>query len=187
MVERLITLEIVTPDGECLNERVSDFAAPSVDGEFGVLPGHRPLLAALSTGIVTYHQEGEERRAAVGSGFIEVFENRAVLLTERFVRKAEVDPVRVRLDLKEADEDLEKLQDDPEAPEYAQALARELWAAVQLELYGDPPPPTMRTFSELQMATKEDYVSEGRPGETVAGGLDGPAEQTEQSRRGSRE
>ena len=34
---------------------------------------------------------------------------------------------------------------------------------MQLELYGDPPPPTVRTVSELQAAPKGDYVSDGLP------------------------
>jgi F-type H+-transporting ATPase subunit epsilon len=161
MAESYIAFEIVTPDGQCLNERVAGFTAPSVQGQFGVLPGHRPLLAALATGIVSYQQGSEERRVAVGSGFVELFEDRAVLLTDRFVKREDVDPVRARLELKEADEQLEKLQDDCASPEYAEALARELWAAVQLELYGDPPPPTNRTVSEFQVAPRGDYVSEG--------------------------
>ena len=44
-----IHLEIVTPDGLKLAADVSEFTAPSVNGEFGVLPGHVPLLTALAT------------------------------------------------------------------------------------------------------------------------------------------
>src|SRR5258706_3385694 len=101
-----ISLEIVTPDGVALRETVQALTAPSVDGEFGVLPGHRPLLAALKTGIMTYVKDGAEVRIAVGSGFVEIYEDKAVLLTDHVARKDEVDPVRARLDLKDADEAL---------------------------------------------------------------------------------
>jgi F-type H+-transporting ATPase subunit epsilon len=158
-----IALEIVTPDGVALSEDVNDLTAPSVEGEFGVLPGHRPLLAALKTGIVSYHREGEEHRVAVGTGFVEVSDDRAVLLTDRFVKKDDVDPVRARLELKEADEALDHYEGDPTTPEYAELVARENWAATQLELYGDPPPPTIRTFGEMQMAPRETFVEEGPP------------------------
>ena len=163
MPAAFITLEIVTPDGVCLAEEVSDFTAPSIDGQFGALPGHRPLLAALSSGIVSYRNEEGVFRVAVGAGFVELSDDRAVLLTDRFIARDDVDPVRARLELKEADEQLEKLQGDPGSPEYAQALVQELWAAVQLELYGDPPPPTVRTVTELSVAPKGDYVSDGLP------------------------
>ena len=158
-----ITLQIVTPDGVRLEHEVAEFTAPSVDGKFGALAGHRPLLAALSTGIVTYRVGDVEHQVAVGSGFVELFEDRAVLLTEHFITRDEVDPVRARLELKEADEELDKLQQDPTAPAYAAALGRELWAAVQLELYGDPPPPTLRTVTELQVAPKGGYAPEAAP------------------------
>jgi F-type H+-transporting ATPase subunit epsilon len=156
-----ISLEIVTPEGVALSEEVHDLTAPSVEGEFGVLPGHRPLLAALKTGIVSYHQEGVEHRVAVGAGFVETSEDRAVLLTDRFIKKADVDPVRARLELKEADEALDAYTGEPGTPEHAALIAKELWAAVQLELYGDPPPPTIRTFQEFQLAPHESYVDEG--------------------------
>lgn len=152
-----IQLEIVTPDGVKLEEQVSELTAPSVDGEFGVLPSHRPMLAALTTGIVTYRVDNRTTSVAVGSGFVEIADDRAVLLTDRFTRKEDIDPVRVRLDLKEADEALEKFEGDPNSPEYGELIARELWAAAQLELYGDPPPPRIRTVSELSFATHESY------------------------------
>ena len=158
-----INLEIVTPDGVALREEVHDVTAPSVEGEFGVLPGHRPLLAALKTGIVTYHQEGGEHRVAVGPGFVEVLDDSAVLLTDRFVKKADVDPVRARLELKEADEALDRYEGEPGTAEHTELVARENWAATQLELYGDPPPPTIRTFHEFQVAPHDTFVEEGAP------------------------
>jgi F-type H+-transporting ATPase subunit epsilon len=144
-----IALQIVTPDGVRLNEEVLELTAPSVDGEFGVLPGHRPLLAALKTGIVSFRRREGADRVAVGAGFVEVLEDRAVLLTQNFCRKVDVDPVRVRLDLKEADEALDRYEGDLSAPEYVELVAKELWAAAQLELYGDPPPATNRTVYEM--------------------------------------
>ena len=175
MADPQITLEIVTPEGLCLKEQVSDFTAPSVDGQFGVLPGHRPLLAALATGIVTYHRGGEEAQVAVGSGFVELADDRAVLLTDRFVRKADIDPVRARLELGEADEELDKLGSAADPAAYSQALARELWAAVQLELFGDAPPPLLRTHTELEAAPKADYVSEGLVDASADGAAEGSA------------
>ena len=153
----LITLEIVTPEGTRLTERVRSLTAPSVEGELGILPGHRPLLAALRTGIVSYELEGDGRRVAVGTGMVEVYEDRAVLLTERFVRKEDVDPVKARLELREADEALDHFEGDPASPEYATLVGRELWAAAQLELHGDPPPPIVRTIVEFQARPVEDY------------------------------
>ncbi len=150
-----IKLQIVTPEGVKLTADVSELTAPSVDGEFGVLPGHRPLLAALRTGIVSYFVGGVERRVAVGSGFVEVASDIARLLTDNFMTKEEVDPVRARLELKEADQALDG--GDPHDPAYSELVRRELWAATQLELYGDPPPPTIRSTEHELVASTESY------------------------------
>jgi len=168
-MEGTIHLEVVTPDGLKLAEDVSEFTAPSVDGEFGVLPGHVPLLAALTTGIVTYVLAGEKHAVAVGAGFAELSDDKAVLITDRFIKKADIDPVIVRLALKEADEALDKFEGDFQGPEYGELVARELWAATELELYGDPPPPRIRTMSELSFGLRENYSELGaKPEEAEA-------------------
>ena len=79
-----IFLEIVTPSGVQLRERVAELTAPSVAGEFGVLPGHLPVLAALRTGIVSYKMDGKESKVAVAHGFVEIVHDAALLITEKF-------------------------------------------------------------------------------------------------------
>ena len=139
-----LKLEIVTPDGVKLAEPVEQFTAPGVEGEFGVLPQHAPLLTGLTAGIVTYVQDGQTHSVAIGAGFAEVHEDRAILLTLKFATKESIDAVRVRLELKEADEELDRFTGDPASPEFGDLVRRELWAATQLELHGDPPPPRLR-------------------------------------------
>ena len=146
MSDGKVTLEIVTPQGHALKEEVDDVAAPSVSGEFGVLPGHLPLLAALKTGIVTYHKGGQEKKLAVGDGFVEVKDDRALLLTYKVATRDQIDPVKVRLELKDVDHELEHYNGVPGSPEWLELVSREVWAAAQLELYGDPPPATQRPF-----------------------------------------
>jgi F-type H+-transporting ATPase subunit epsilon len=167
-----IHLEVVTPEGLKLAADVSEFTAPSVDGEFGVLPGHVPLLAALTTGIVSYVLSGEKHSVAVGPGFAEVGGDKALLITDRFMKKEDIDPVVVRLDLKEADEALDKFDGDLQGPEYGELVARELWAAAELELYGDPPPPRMKTLNELSFGVHESYAGLAKDSEESAEAAD---------------
>lgn len=157
MAQAQFHLEIVTPEGVQLSEDIDELTAPSVDGQFGVLPGHRPMLAALATGIISYIQAGAVTQVAVGAGYVEIHDDRAVVLTDRFSTKADVDPVRVRLDLKEADEALDHYAGELGSGEHLELVAKELWAAALLELYGDPPPPTMRGYDEARRP--EDYVA----------------------------
>jgi F-type H+-transporting ATPase subunit epsilon len=158
-----VELEIVTPEGIMLTASVSEFTAQSSEGEFGVLPSHRPLLAALKTGIVRFVEGGEEEAVAVGPGFVEVVDDRAVLLTQKFIRKQDVDPVLARRDLKNAEEKLAKFEGSD--AEWRELIAASLWAAARLELYGDPPPPTIRVESELSHLGHEalDTAAEQEP------------------------
>jgi len=153
-----LALEIVTPEGVKLTQSVEIFTAPGVNGEFGVMPRHRPMLAALTAGIVTYTRAGVLESVAIGPGFAEVADDRAVVLTDHFTTKDDIDPVKVRLALKEVDEAIDHFTGDPNGPEYGALVARELWAATQLELYGDPPPARVRSQNELKLSQVETYT-----------------------------
>jgi F-type H+-transporting ATPase subunit epsilon len=147
-----IQLEIVTPKGRALSVSADEVTAPSVDGEFGVLPGHLPLLAALRTGLVSYRQGSETKKCAVGPGFVEAGPDKVAILTDEYIEREQIDPVVVRKELHEVQAkisaEVAKPQDVPDAAngELQLLVRRENWLAAQLELYGDPPPPTMRPF-----------------------------------------
>jgi F-type H+-transporting ATPase subunit epsilon len=152
-----LTLEIVTPRGSALREDVDDVAAPSEAGELGVLPGHLQLVASLRPGLVAYHQRGEEKRLAIGEGFIEVKDDRVLILTDKVAKSEEIDPVPVRLELKDVGQKLDQYDGPPNAPEWQDLLGREAWAAVQLELVGDAPHATRRPYeAETAPAPPED-------------------------------
>lgn len=148
-----IELEIVTPKGRALVASVDEVTAPSVQGEFGVLPGHLPVVASLRTGIVTYRQGAESKKVAVGTGFAEAGQNKLLILAEEYAERQNIDPVLVRKELAEVEAKLEKVLSQSEVTpeiesEKKHLIDRENWLAAQLELYGDPPPATMRPFEE---------------------------------------
>lgn len=148
-----IELEIVTPRGRALAATVDEVTAPSVKGEFGVLPGHLPVVAALRTGIVNYRQGNETKKCAVGPGFAEAGQNKLLILAEDFVERQSIDPVVVRKELTEVQQKLDKSLAQMEVSKEIEAerkalIDRENWLAVQLELYGEVPPATMRPFEE---------------------------------------
>lgn len=163
-----ILLEIVTPSGVAVREQVTDVTAPSIAGEFGVMPGHLPLLAALRTGLVTYHKDGKEHQIAVHHGFVEVAHDVALLLTERFARKDDVDVVRVRMRLKEVDEELDHWQGELTDPRRRELIEEEQWLATELTLIGDAPPPMVREDTRFLVAhaeapTLEEMVEASQP------------------------
>jgi F-type H+-transporting ATPase subunit epsilon len=155
-----IHLEIVTPEGVKFSEEVDGFTAPSVEGQFGVLPSHRPLLAGLKTGIVSYEVDGQSRQVAVGPGFAKVADDQANIITDRFMAQGDVDPVIARKDLKEAQNGIERLASDASEEAKLALIAASRWAAVRLELYGDPPPATVMMDQEMRLLGPEKYEKE---------------------------
>jgi F-type H+-transporting ATPase subunit epsilon len=156
-----LSLEIVTPKGRALAVSPEEVNVPSFDGEFGVLPGHLPTLAAARAGILAWREGNDWKRCAIGAGFIEVSgapEDRVLVLTGEFTLRDAVDPVVVRTELKEVQAEIQKTETvasdkSTEPGRVASAHLRELierenWLAAELELYGDPPPPTMRPYEE---------------------------------------
>lgn len=91
-----LRLEIVTPDKVVLEADVDYVGAPGVDGEFGVLPGHIPLLAALSIGELYYRQGAETHWAFVAGGFAEVSGNRVSVLAEAAELSSDIDVDRAK-------------------------------------------------------------------------------------------
>jgi len=113
MAAEKIELEIVTPKGRALSASVDEVTAPSVQGEFGVLPGHLPLLAAIRTGIVTYRTGTDTKRCAVGAGFAEAGPDKLVILTDEYTERDRIDSVVVRKELGDVQKELQKLEAVP--------------------------------------------------------------------------
>jgi len=156
-----IELQVITPEGAVLRTQVDELTAPSVDGDFGVLAGHRPLIAALRAGIVTYRRGSEQLKVAVGPGFVEVNNDKALLLTSSFCTPDDIDIAAARQELVEADDAIHAFNGEPTGPEYGILIRRERWAAVRLELGGEPPPPTINTTNEFQLMPHGNYVDSG--------------------------
>ena len=139
MAEELLSLEIATPVGLALQTECDSIAAPSVEGEFGVFPGHRPLLAALRSGVVKYVVGGKDRLAAVGPGFVEAGPEKVLLLTDSFALPEDVDAEAVRGELSDAEKRLDELETEYVGLEYDEIERDIEWAHARLALVGHGP------------------------------------------------
>jgi F-type H+-transporting ATPase subunit epsilon len=77
-----ILLEVITPERLVLQEEVDMVVATAVEGEFGVLPGHAPMLCLLQTGPGRYKNNGKTQYMAIAGGIAEVFKDKVTILAE---------------------------------------------------------------------------------------------------------
>ena len=115
MAEKL-KLELVTPYQQVLSQEVDEVTAPGVLGEFGVLPGHTPLLTTLKIGELTYRQGNELFHVAVNWGYVEVENDTVTVLVTTAEPADQIDLERARAALGRAQEALKKLT--PEDKEF---------------------------------------------------------------------
>jgi F-type H+-transporting ATPase subunit epsilon len=95
MADKTFHLEIVTPKKVVFNDLVESFSAPGVVGGFQILRSHAPLLSAIGVGEVKLTDaRGNEFRYATSGGFVEVHENKVVMLAETAERADEIDVKR---------------------------------------------------------------------------------------------
>ena len=91
-----LTLEIVTPERSVVSERVDEVQVPGVEGSFGVLPGHTPLLASLQVGELWYRRGQVTSYVAVSFGFAEVLPDRVTILAQIAEAAEEIDVTRAQ-------------------------------------------------------------------------------------------
>lgn len=64
--------ELVSPEKLLFSGDVTQVDVPGIEGDFGVLAGHAPMVANLRPGILTVHGAGEPKKIVVLGGFAEV-------------------------------------------------------------------------------------------------------------------
>lgn len=106
-----IDLQIVTPDRMLVHEQVDEIQVPGVNGYFGVLPGHTPLLAALSVGELWYRKGQQKTYLSIAYGFAEVLPDRVSILAQLAERAEEIDVERAEAARRRASERLEQRSD----------------------------------------------------------------------------
>ncbi len=124
-----ITLDIVTPERRVLSVTADEVRAPGALGGFGVRLNHEPFMTALEPGRLTYVEGGREHHYAIGGGFFQVAENRAIVLADTAEAAVDIDVARARKAFQEAQDRLLKMteQDEHHAIESARvrrAMAR---------------------------------------------------------------
>ncbi len=96
MAAKTIHLDIVTPERKVLSAETEEVIAPGGTGLFGVRAGHAPFLTLVVPGELSFKTDGQVRRYAVGGGFVEVADDRVIVLADTAEAQEEIDLERAR-------------------------------------------------------------------------------------------
>jgi F-type H+-transporting ATPase subunit epsilon len=93
----VLQVELVSPERILYSGEAEMVVCRTVGGgEVAFLTGHAPFLGALETGLVRVKTSGGEEVAAVHGGFVEVRDNRVIVLSDVAELAADVDVSRAQ-------------------------------------------------------------------------------------------
>ena len=102
-----LAFELVSPDRLLMAVEADSVAMPGMEGDFGVLPGHAPLMSALRAGVIQVEggSEGPDRIYIAG-GFAEVAADRLTVLAEEAIVVDDMDRADLEQRVAEANDEL---------------------------------------------------------------------------------
>jgi F-type H+-transporting ATPase subunit epsilon len=106
--------DLVSPERLLMSAEVEMVTVPGVEGDFGVLAGHAPVITTLRPGVLAVRATsgGEEERIFVRGGFAEVNLDGLTVLAEEAMPIAELDAAALDQRVKDAEEDVADAKDD---------------------------------------------------------------------------
>ena len=133
-------LSLTTPRGAILDLDVDEVTAPGALGEFGVLPGHVPLMSAIKPGVLVYRGKGHSGIVAVGPGFLQVAppsqadtaHDKVLVLVDQALVTADIDKAEAQRDLAAADKELAAWTTELDGAYRAVEIRRQ-WAQARLD------------------------------------------------------
>ena len=120
MARTKFPVEILSPEGEVWSGEVEMVSTRTSVGSIGLLAHHEPVLAMLDpVELRLYESENEVLRFAQGEGYLQVADNRALLLVEEAHSPDDLDAGDLRERLRRAEQELDSAEAGSEAAKKA--------------------------------------------------------------------
>lgn len=115
MAHEKFRVEVLTPEGKVFDEEVEMVSTRTADGSIGILAHHEPVLAMLDPAeLRLYRSDTDVVRFAQAEGYMQIAENRALLLVQEAFPPEQLDAGQLRERLQEAERELESSDEDSE-------------------------------------------------------------------------
>ncbi|MGB9152559.1 MAG: ATP synthase F1 subunit epsilon [Alphaproteobacteria bacterium] len=128
------TFELVSPEKLQFSKPVTMVTVPGGEGEYGVLPGHAPMITTVKAGVIeifTDNNAAASDRIFVAGGFAETTQTRCTVLADEAISVADLNRAQLEEQAKELSGKLSAATDSDRATLQAQQeiLAAKLQAA----------------------------------------------------------
>src|ERR671933_1439718 len=92
MARTKFPVEVLTPEGQVFSDEVEMVSTRTTTGSIGVLANHAPLMGMLEpTELRLYKSDSEVEKYAQGEGYLQVVDNRVLVLVEEAIRPHDID------------------------------------------------------------------------------------------------
>lgn len=117
-------LKIITQERVVFVERVDEIYSRGVDGEFGILKGHVPIMTALDIGVTRAKKGDEVKMFTTMGGILQFKDDECLILTTLAEPGEEIDEARAREALERAKRKLREANARMDAKRAEAAIAR---------------------------------------------------------------
>jgi F-type H+-transporting ATPase subunit epsilon len=104
--------ELVSPEKLAFSGEVDQVDVPGLEGDFGVMAGHAPMIASVRPGILTITAGGKHIKIIVLGGLAEVNDKGLTVLAETAVSVQDLDRAQFAEQISSMEEDLKELEGD---------------------------------------------------------------------------
>jgi F-type H+-transporting ATPase subunit epsilon len=104
--------DLVSPEKLAFSGEVDQVDIPGVEGDFGVLAGHAPVVAAIRPGILTITTGGKHEKVIVLGGLAEISEKGLTVLADVATSLDELDRAQFAETIAEMEEGLKEKEGD---------------------------------------------------------------------------
>lgn len=133
-MEKLLDIEIVSPEKSVFKGTGKVLTIPGVDGLFQVLNMHAAMVSLFETGVITVEDEkGEKINFSTRGGVVEVKNNKIVVLADAAEAKDSIDVDRAQKSIERANERLKASGKDIDRERAKLSLQR---ARIRLKVAG---------------------------------------------------
>lgn len=113
MADEKVEFELVSPERLLLSQAVDMVVVPGVEGNFGVLPRHAPMISTIRPGVIdVYEGKTIVERIFVAGGIAEVTRQRCTVLAERAIAVGDIDKPALERELANLREDARDAKDE---------------------------------------------------------------------------